>query len=79
MLKISSLRLGKTLLFITTDKFCRKVFLFSADSKVCPEFDESYSYFAYIENLELGGIESHEGRSHQKIILNLLRSRLANA
>ena len=39
ILKIASLRLGKTLLFINNDKSYRKVFVLSADSKVCPEFD----------------------------------------
>ena len=48
ILKLASLRLGKTLLFTSNDDKQRKVFLFSADSKVIPEFDDIYAYFSYI-------------------------------
>lgn len=48
ILKIASFRLGKTLLFINASEKERKVFLLSADSKVCPEFDETYSFFTYL-------------------------------
>jgi len=42
------MRLGKTFVFITADENERKVFLFSADSKVTPAFDENYGFFAYV-------------------------------
>lgn len=38
-LKVACLRLGKTLIFITADSSERKVFMFSADSKITPSFD----------------------------------------
>jgi hypothetical protein len=76
-LKVASLRLGKTLILITADDSERKVFLFSADSKVTPAFDETYGYFAYVENIRKGSIESHEGKAHKELILNVLRSRLS--
>lgn len=40
------------MLFINSDEKERRVFLFSADSKVAPEFDEIYGFFAYVENIE---------------------------
>jgi len=52
--------------------------LFSADSKVIPEFDDIYGYFAYVENIEKNTIESHEGRMNKKLILNVLHSRLSD-
>lgn len=76
-LKVACLRLGKTLIFVTADAGERKVFMFSADSKVTPSFDESYGFFGYVENVRRGGVESHEGRAHKELILNVLRSRLA--
>jgi hypothetical protein len=76
-LKVASLRLGKTLIFATADNDQRKVFMFSADSKVTPAFDETYGYFAYAENIRKNAIESHEGRTHRELILNVLRSRVA--
>lgn len=75
-LKIASMRLGKTMIFITADETYRKVFLFSADSKVAPAFDENYGYFAYVENIKKNMIESHEGKAHRNLILNVLRSRV---
>ena len=48
LLKIAALRIGKTLVFVNNDKTHRKVFILSADSKICPEFDENYTYFGYI-------------------------------
>jgi hypothetical protein len=48
MLKIAGLRLGKTLLYIDSSPSERKVFVFSADSKVYPEFDEKYGYVGYL-------------------------------
>lgn len=78
ILKIASFRLGKTLLLINADEKERRVFLLSSDSKVCPEFDENYSFFAYVENIQKGVVDSHEGRTNKKIILNMLKSRLVN-
>jgi hypothetical protein len=77
-LKVACLRLGKTLIFITSDSVERKVFMFSADSKVTPAFDEGYGFYGYVENIKKGTIESHEGKSHKELILNVLRSRVAN-
>lgn len=76
-IKVASLRLGKTLVLLTADASERKVFMFSADSKVTPAFDETYAYFAYVENIRKGTIESHEGKAHKELILNVLRSRVA--
>lgn len=47
-IKVASMRLGKTFVFITADDNERKVFMFSADSKVTPFFDECYGFFSYI-------------------------------
>jgi hypothetical protein len=74
---VASLRLGKTLIYLTADDNSRKVFMFSADSKVTPAFDETYGFFAYSENIKKNCIESHEGRAHKELILNVLRSRLS--
>lgn len=75
-LKVACLRLGKTLIFVTADSTERKVFMFSADSKITPSFDESYGFFGYVENIRKGSVESHEGKSHRELIHNVLRSRV---
>jgi len=38
-MKLGSLRLGKTMIFISADRKYRNVFLLSADSRVIPHFD----------------------------------------
>lgn len=64
-LKIASLRLGKTMIFVTAGLNERKVFMFSSDSKITPYFDESYSFCGYIENIKKNMVESHEGKRHK--------------
>jgi hypothetical protein len=46
-MKLGSMRLGKTLIFITTADNFRRVFVFSADGLVISHYHEIYSYFSY--------------------------------
>lgn len=48
-LKIGSLRLGKTMLYISADGVTRKVFMTSVDSKFAPGFEDYFIHYSYIE------------------------------
>jgi hypothetical protein len=36
------------MIYISADENHRKVYMLSADSKIIPDFDEVYGYYAYI-------------------------------
>ena len=46
--------------------------MFSANSKICPNFDETYSYFSYAQNVGNGHFLSSDGVENKNMMINSL-------
>ena len=75
-LRLGGFRLGKTVVCMSTSGEERRVFAISADSKLSPDYEESYQFFHFSENFKNGVFSGYSSVHSKDLIVNLLENHL---